>query len=589
MNISRLMAVALAALAIELAYPAATSAQEYVGAPVEISKEKVKVNGRVCYSHIVLERQTLFSISKAYGVSVDEIYKFNPALKETGLKKNTIIIIPSQTSEQKDATEETAEKAQEEKAQVRKVLVDKVNDDNKKAEDKEKRKPRIHTFKWFESLNEIAAKYGVSAEDIIRANNLEGRKPVNRQKLIIPYPDEISEEVKAEAENVSATSSEPQKGKIMHWETVTIPEDTAVVTTDTLSIKDTLTFVPKEKVSASLLLPIDAVLNKGNRNNLDFYSGVLLAVRHLAEEGISTDLRVFDIAGGKMPVSRERLESSDVVIGPVSTADLTRVFNHAPESGTVISPLDPRAETLVQTHSNFIQAPTPHRVQYDDMMAWVREDMIPEDRLIVIKEKGARQTDAVKQMSVAVDSSDIAYETFSYSILEGRDITDSLTTLMTPEGTNRVVIVSESEAFVNDVVRNLNLLIYNGLNLVLYGPSRLGSFETIEAENFHNTNLHLTLSYHIDYNDPRVRRFLLEYRALFNTEPSRFAFQGYDIAAYFIRMCSRYGDKWTQMLEKSDMDLLQSTFACRKSGAGLVNHGVRRIIYEKGWEITRVR
>ena len=70
-------------------------AQEYTNTPVEVSKEKVRIDGKVCYSHIVLERQTLYSISKAYGVSIDDIYRFNPSVKENGLKKNSIIIIPS--------------------------------------------------------------------------------------------------------------------------------------------------------------------------------------------------------------------------------------------------------------------------------------------------------------------------------------------------------------------------------------------------------------------------------------------------------------------------------------------------------------
>ena len=88
-------------------------AQEYISTPVTVSKEKVRVNGKVCYSHIVREKQTLFSIAKAYGVTVEDIYSFNPTLKETGLKKNAIILIPSaealseavQTGEQQAASE----------------------------------------------------------------------------------------------------------------------------------------------------------------------------------------------------------------------------------------------------------------------------------------------------------------------------------------------------------------------------------------------------------------------------------------------------------------------------------------------------
>ena len=69
-------------------------AQDYVAPPVSISKDKVKIDGKVFYSHIVLEKQTLFSISKAYNVSIEDIYRHNPSLKVTGLRKNDIINIP---------------------------------------------------------------------------------------------------------------------------------------------------------------------------------------------------------------------------------------------------------------------------------------------------------------------------------------------------------------------------------------------------------------------------------------------------------------------------------------------------------------
>ncbi|MBQ2222899.1 MAG: LysM peptidoglycan-binding domain-containing protein, partial [Bacteroidales bacterium] len=51
----------------------AAHAQEYVPTPVTVSNEKVRMNGKTYLSHVVLERQTLFSIAKAYGVSVTDI------------------------------------------------------------------------------------------------------------------------------------------------------------------------------------------------------------------------------------------------------------------------------------------------------------------------------------------------------------------------------------------------------------------------------------------------------------------------------------------------------------------------------------
>ena len=52
------------------------------------------MNGKSYYAHIVLERQTIFGITKAYDVTEEVLYSANPRLKEEGLKSGTVIYIP---------------------------------------------------------------------------------------------------------------------------------------------------------------------------------------------------------------------------------------------------------------------------------------------------------------------------------------------------------------------------------------------------------------------------------------------------------------------------------------------------------------
>jgi ABC-type branched-subunit amino acid transport system substrate-binding protein len=237
-----------------------------------------------------------------------------------------------------------------------------------------------------------------------------------------------------------------------------------------------------------------------------------------------------------------------------------------------------------------IQAPTPHSVLYKDLVQWIENDFRDGDRVVMITEKGARQSVISSLMREALDSSSLTYNIFTYSILEGRDITESLTSLMSTEGANRILISSESEAFVNDVVRNLNLLIYNNLEIVLYAPSKVRSFETIEVENFHNTSMHVSLGYYIDYGNQNVKDFLMKYRALFNTEPTQFAFQGYDLMRYFIQISTLYGENWKEKLAQAPEKMLQSTFSfIQKLSGAHVNNGVRRIVYDKGYDIKVVK
>lgn len=147
-----------------MAFAASAGAQEYVAPPVEVSDQKVRKDGKVFYSHVVLERQTLYSISKAYNVTQEEIFEANPGLKETGLKKNAIIMIPTQSE-----VKETIQQKQEDAVEATGASIQK-----------------IHTVRWYETLKDIAARYNVTESEIISANNLKDGKIKNRQKLIIP-------------------------------------------------------------------------------------------------------------------------------------------------------------------------------------------------------------------------------------------------------------------------------------------------------------------------------------------------------------------------------------------------------------------
>ena len=448
----------------------------------------------------------------------------------------------------------------------------------KEVKEVKKKKMKVHTVKWYEDIDVIAEKYGVTAEAIIKANNLSGRKLAKRQKLNIPEPGEYPEEdITVEEEAADETAGTDETEEVQETE-------------EAQNTEPDWMFIPKKDVKVTLILPLNTTTGNVSRNNMDFYSGVLLAIKDLTDTGVSTELNVYDSSDSSHPIVSEDIEGSDIVIGPISSGDLGRMLEADAKPGMMISPLDQRAEKFAYTNSNFIQAPTPLAVQYQDLLNWMKEDVTPGDKVVMITEKGARPTESVTQLTQTADSSRLNFIPFSYSILEGRDITEPLTNLMTAEGTNRVLIASDSEAFVNDVVRNLNILVYNKLNVVLYAPSRIRNFETIEVENLHNTSLHTSLGYLIDYDSQQVKNFLLKYRALYNTEPTQYAFQGYDIASYFIGMCSRYGNNWTMKLDDAETQMLQSIFRFTPiEDGGYVNNGVRRLVYGSGWSVTKTR
>ncbi|MBO7269391.1 MAG: LysM peptidoglycan-binding domain-containing protein [Bacteroidales bacterium] len=61
---------------------------------IAVSTEKVNVNGTIMLVHKVKGGETLYSIAKAYNVTIDEIVRQNEFLK-AGLKEGSTIYIPS--------------------------------------------------------------------------------------------------------------------------------------------------------------------------------------------------------------------------------------------------------------------------------------------------------------------------------------------------------------------------------------------------------------------------------------------------------------------------------------------------------------
>ncbi len=518
-------------------------AQDYVPTPVTVSREKVKLNGKVYLSHVVLEKQTLYSISKAYGVTEEDLYEANPSLRETGLQKNAILLVPYR-EEAAPAVQDYTE----------------------------------HIVRWYEDINDIARRYGVTVKDIMDANQLTGKKLSTRQVLRIPVVKTETEEEKAEPAGEPLPPVPP----------VTVEEEVKADTLEVVPDSTLLSMRTRGSARFSLILPLRAAAG-GSEMNMDFYSGVLMALKDLEEEGVKVHMNVYDLNAGIPPV--EELVKDDFVLGPVASRDLEAILQRVEGRVPVISPLDQKAAALTVNYRNFIQAPSATDHQYEDLAQWVKEDLRPTDKVILVTEKGADNVTASVAIRSALARRGMNYDILNYAIVEGRSIPATLAEIMAgKDSLTRVVVASESEAFTGDVVRNLGIMQGKGYDMVMYAPSRVRTFETIEGSAYHDAALHISTAYHVDYSDPKVERFVHAYRALFRTEPSQFAFQGYDTARYFVVRCIRYGSGWPAMLGTERSSGLHTDFLFIQDESGNShNRAVRRIVFNKDYSTTLQR
>lgn len=173
------------ALIITLAVPSVVSAQ----VPVEVSTEKVVSGGRVYYMHEVQKNQTLYSIAKAYRVTVDALTREN-VIPPNGIQTGQMLKVPA-SDQQAAATAQPRPAAQQPPAATRPRPtapvsgVPGINISNEKIVSGGKTY-YMHEVLKGQTLYSIAKAYRVTILDIDRENSIPAGGIREGQVLKIP-------------------------------------------------------------------------------------------------------------------------------------------------------------------------------------------------------------------------------------------------------------------------------------------------------------------------------------------------------------------------------------------------------------------
>ena len=110
---------------------------------------------------------------------------------------------------------------------------------------------------------------------------------------------------------------------------------------------------------------------------------------------------------------------------------------------------------------------------------------------------------------------------------------------------------------------------------------------SIEIENLHEVNLRFLTTSYINYQLPSVTQFADNFRSEFGTEPSSYAFLGYDETTFFINSMRKTGELGHGNVPDGNSGLLQSTFHFTKlsDSGGYTNDNFIVVEYAKSFDI----
>jgi LysM repeat protein/ABC-type branched-subunit amino acid transport system substrate-binding protein len=617
---------------------------------VRIDDKEDSHNGFVIY-HNVKKGDTPYNISITYGISIDDLYKYNPDAR-LGIKTGEILRIPKKN---KNTKKEDIVVSKDTAHMNSSFIIHKVN---KK-----------------ETLFGISVKYDVSKEDIKALNKeLETRPLQVGESLRIPissseltYSDSNVYYYKVKKQetvygickmfnikekelyklNDGLKKRELQQGELLRIpknelsDSVfkEVPEDIYIEDKQDLEYKyfskeDSLHKCPQgnidkiNKYKVAFFLPfflnindtlgkyideivtdedgVETVVTKLRTGKIEdkiypqskifieFYQGALLALQNLKEQGVSFDVHIYDTQNDTNHVKEllinKDFSNYDLFIGPVFGDILQIVGKYAYENKiNIVSPLSIK-NSFIENNPYAFQVSPPLEVQMQHASDFLNDFDIK--NYIVIHDGNNLDQQYIshfKQQLFAQMNED-NYNQIRYNEVFYYDARDSvLKTVFSPNMQNIVIIPSSSQAFVTDVLGKLNGYSFE-FDITIFGQPRWLRFENIELSNFHNTNTHIFSNSYIDYTNRDVIEFVKKYRYVFNNEPNKFAFQGYDITKYFCLTLNKYGHDFKNCLYLNKIDLLQTNFhfVPYSNTGGYQNTAIYLLEYTRDYTLRKV-
>lgn len=473
--------------------------------------------------HKVKRGETLFGISQNYKVDVNQILEDNPDAN-SGLARDQILKILINDVD-------TVELVRPEPA----------------AQDSLKK----HVVKQGETLYSISRFYEVDLDRLQAVNNNfpEGLKAGS--EIFIPGVDELF-----------AAQTKPLQFEIPVLDAVdpAIGYNIAVMLPLYLNVSDSSKMTRKQSVLQNI--------------SLQFYRGVCASIDSLRLIGLNASVKVFDVRDTDYSVDQalkdDFMKNCHVIIGPFQYDPLVKVADYATRRGIhVVCPV-PHKNKILLNHPSLSKVMGSDISQVDFLAKYVAREHFT-DNVVLLNSmfaSDARTTDMFRQ---AYKAAILSYPTGNEKQLvelkaSGKSV-GTLRGILNPAVKNVIVMTSDNESLLQDMLTQIGLTNDEKYDIVVYGMESWIELPLIDAEYKERFHIALPSMTFVDYEDADVNEFVLNFYDDYKTEPGHFGLMGYDIMRYYGMGLLQFGLAFPNNFDRIEADgLLQVDFDYFKTG-----------------------
>ncbi|MGC9331259.1 MAG: amino acid ABC transporter substrate-binding protein [Bacteroidales bacterium] len=528
----------------------------------------------------IRRKHTLYSLSKRYDVTIQEIYEANPGLETRGLKINDTIIIPKHALQQEKVDFTDPEFSRDTSEYV------------------------YHTVKQGETLYRIGKKYNVKLKHITGANpDLKNRDiwvgevikiPREKIRYVATFPklnDSVQAHVRLDTSSVYDT----------------IRPDSLVLDDSLLHVIDTLKPSRIEEMNVLLMLPFNAEANIEHIKDKEkddkqpalypytesmvrMYEGVLLGLEHLDSLGGKINLNVRDTRGSieETKTILNNLDTlPDVIIGPIGRENIELTLNFADTNDVnVITMVDPENHAMFK-HRSLISIQPNMQIQW----FFIAEYLIEHNYPVVIVHDGTQSTVAY--------ADEIKFFIIDYFAAHGEPDYDNIATIaynreqkgavknaLSPEDTTFVISALSDKIFVTGLINTMYQC--KEKEVILLGNEQWLGQNYVEMEAYKKLRFSYVSPVYINYADSSNYRMIQQFREYFMDEPDKYAFMGYDATMIF-PLTMEYGDQLKPALESEGKIVgrcMNLTFTYKGENIPLVNTALKLIRLQEDYRFT---
>lgn len=529
-----------------------------------------KATPRGSVRHIVQRGETVYSLAKLYGISVDSIYNSNPSSR-TGIKAGETLVIETGTGDGAPVFHVVRKGdtlyalAHEYRTTVEDILSlnPGVSESNFQAGSTVKINPgsnsdnirtetvkeeRVETFGEYkarknDTWESVARKTGVAEDDLREANEGVAR-PEKNEIITVPVISTIEVEQQYIEEDPRSKTEDGIREIYREVNNIDKP----------LAGK-------MSKVTAALVLD-----KPDSKRDTEFSRGFLAGIDRIKNGDFKIDLHIMDGTRGESVVVEEIKRAAPDIIITTAEKDLPGYLTAYGDTTKVevVNVFDVKSEHYINSPS-LIQLLLPSNYFNNVVAKWITDSY--GDRDIIFA--GTPDPDDQIAQAVAEATSAGRSITLGADELAAYQPDDNMRYLIYAYPTRREDaerILAEIESFKERAPF---------AEVAVIGRPNWITFEGATAERMHSNDAMIPSRFHFDTTTARGKKFIADYTALFGTPPLKsypvYSVSGYDVAGYFLPASAATGGDFNGDIP--EYDALQTDFDIRRvsNWGGFIN------------------